>query len=174
MGFAIKQIFSIVGDYVARVKSLFSLNKKRTERSMDQRVLDAINQGFQENERATVIDCLSSIGLEEVSSPANLQQTRMAILALSNGDVSQVALLTKKAKTDFRDIVMWAEKGTEKMKADLGRDFLSLITLAEKGFITLADLDPKKTIESIKANVNSIQDSEKLIKRIEQFVQSKQ
>ena len=55
---------------------------------MERKILDNIDKDFQENERSAVIDCLSSIGLDDV---------RMTILTLAKGNVDSVASLTENA-----------------------------------------------------------------------------
>lgn len=84
-------------------------------KQMDKKILDRINLDFCEEQKDRVIDELSSIELKHVmaESQYNLENTRLSILKLAKGDVSEVIALTKRAKIDFRDIILWAtqEKG---------------------------------------------------------------
>ncbi len=77
---------------------------------MNQTILDQINRDFAEAQRETVINELSSINLTHVmaESEYNLENTRLSILKLAKGDVNRVVQLTKSAKIDFRDVIMWA------------------------------------------------------------------
>lgn len=79
---------------------------------MTKRVLVYIQQSFNEEERELVMQELTSIGLSHVmaNSEANLEATQLAILKLANTDVEEVRRLTKAAKEDFRDVIMWASK----------------------------------------------------------------
>ena len=77
---------------------------------MDQIVIDTINQDFHSEEAVLVTDELFSIGLHHVmaKSEGNLRNTRLSILQLAKGDANQVTELTKRAKIDFRDVILWA------------------------------------------------------------------
>ena len=77
---------------------------------MNENVIDIINKEFEEEEREFVINELSSINLTHVmaESEINLNNTFLSILKLAKGDVNQVISLTKSAKIDFRDVIMWA------------------------------------------------------------------
>ena len=78
---------------------------------MNKILLDIINFDFKEEERELVILELSSIGLQHVwDSDTNLESTRLSILRLAKGDVNEIVNLTKKAKVDFRDVIMWANE----------------------------------------------------------------
>ena len=122
---------------------------------MERQVLDVINKDYQESERVAVVDYLSSIGLSNI---------QMAILTLAKGSVDQVASLTENAKKDYRDVLMWAELGEDRMRAEFERNMLSLINLAEKGW--LVPFDAEELIEVIKANASTVKDPEKMIERI--------
>ncbi|AXT54606.1 hypothetical protein D1815_02140 [Aquimarina sp. AD1] len=77
---------------------------------MDNEILDIINNDFKIEQRNSVIKELSSINLNHVmaESEYNLKNTRMSILYLAKGEYSEVVELTKRAKIDFRDVIMWA------------------------------------------------------------------
>ncbi|OJJ17032.1 hypothetical protein BKI52_30415 [marine bacterium AO1-C] len=77
---------------------------------MDQSIIDIINQDFSPEEAALVINELSSIKLDHVmaQSKSQLKYTRLSVLQLAKGDLEEVIDLTKKAKSDFRDILYWA------------------------------------------------------------------
>ena len=79
---------------------------------MTEKVLVYIQQSFNEEERVLVMQELTSIGLSDVmaNSEANLEATQLAILKLANADVEEVRRLTKAAKEDFRDVIMWASE----------------------------------------------------------------
>jgi hypothetical protein len=77
---------------------------------MDKKILDIINHDFSEEQKEHVLNELSSIGLNHVmaASEYNSENTRLSILKLAKGDLDQVIDLTKRAKIDFRDVIMWA------------------------------------------------------------------
>jgi len=79
---------------------------------MDKGVFKIINEDFKEELRGTVIKELFSIGLNHVmaKSEDNLKSTRLSILYLAKGKLSEVIELTKRAKIDFRDVIMMAIK----------------------------------------------------------------
>jgi hypothetical protein len=77
---------------------------------MDKKILDIVNRDFSGEQKELVINELSSIGLNHVmaASEYNLQSTRLSILKLAKGDITQVINFTESAKIDFRDVIMWA------------------------------------------------------------------
>ena len=77
---------------------------------MDKEIIDKINLNFKPEEVALVTNEISSITLNHVmaASEYNLRNTRFAILKLAKGNVNDVVELTKCAKIDFRDVIMWA------------------------------------------------------------------
>ena len=78
---------------------------------MNKILLDIINFDFKEEEKEFVILELYSIGLKHVwESSINLERARLSILKLAKGDVNEVVNLTRQAKFDFRDVIMWADE----------------------------------------------------------------
>lgn len=77
---------------------------------MNKKILENINIDFNVEQKELVIAELSSIKLSHVmaNSESNLNNTRFAILKLAKGDLNKVTELTKAAKIDFRDVIMWA------------------------------------------------------------------
>jgi len=76
---------------------------------MDKDLIEQINQDFNIEEVEPVINQLSSIELNHVwDSEYNLRNTRFSILKLAKSDLNEVIELTKNAKIDFRDVIMWA------------------------------------------------------------------
>ena len=77
---------------------------------MDEKTINVINEQFSREEAQIVINELNSIGLHHVmaNSETNLTNTHLSILKLAKGDVDEVVALTKHAKIDFRDVIMWA------------------------------------------------------------------
>ncbi len=77
---------------------------------MDQIIIDIIDRDFDLAEKELVINELLSIDLSHVMAAPeyNLKNTRLAILKLAKGELSEVIELTKRAKIDFRDVIMWA------------------------------------------------------------------
>ncbi|WP_299901995.1 hypothetical protein [uncultured Aquimarina sp.] len=77
---------------------------------MDKEILDIIDKDFAVDFREFVIKELSSIELKHVmaESEYNLKNTKIAILYLAQGNIDEVIELTKQAKIDFRDVIMWA------------------------------------------------------------------
>lgn len=77
---------------------------------MNKELLEKISQEFKEEQIELVKEELSSIKLSHVmaESEYNLNNTRFSILKLAKGDLNEVIDLTKAAKIDFRDVIMWA------------------------------------------------------------------
>lgn len=77
---------------------------------MNETILKIIDQEFKLDERKLVVTELASITLNHVmvTSETNLYNTRIAILKLAKGDLNEVINLTKSAKIDFRDVILWA------------------------------------------------------------------
>jgi hypothetical protein len=134
---------------------------------MERQILDLINKDFQESDRTTVVNYLSSIGLDHVWGLPTLMQTRMAILALAKGDVARVASLTENAKEDFRDVLMWAEKGEDGLKAEFEGNMLFLIDMAERE--QMESFDGEELVKLIKSNASAVNDPEKMIERIKRI-----
>lgn len=84
---------------------------------MDEEILDAINKTFKTYDVAVVIKELSAITLDHVmaESEYNLKNTRVSILELAKGNVSEVVELSKNAKVDFRNVIMWAIEEKNKL-----------------------------------------------------------
>lgn len=83
---------------------------------MNDDLLERINKEFDVQNRVLAHQELLSIQLKHVmaNSEYNLNNTRYAILKLANGDLKEVSKLTKAAKIDFRDVIMWAAQETKK------------------------------------------------------------
>ncbi len=81
-------------------------------REMDKIIVNSIHQNFKAEDIELVINELSSITLDHVmaASKYNLKNTRLSILKLAKGDANEVIELTKRAKIDFRDVIMWATR----------------------------------------------------------------
>lgn len=79
---------------------------------MNEKILKIINQEFERTEKEFVINELSSITLKHVmaESEYNLNNTRFAIIKLAKGNSNEVSKLTKAAKIDFRDVILWASQ----------------------------------------------------------------
>lgn len=87
---------------------------------MDQEILKIIFSEFDnDDDRNSVIEELSSINLTHVmaQSEDHLKKTRMSILYLAKGNLSEVIELTQNAKIDFRDVILWATQ--EKNRKDV-------------------------------------------------------
>lgn len=83
---------------------------------MDNEILDIILNDFAPEQRNSVVEKLTSISLNHVmcESEFNLKNTRMSILYLTKGSLSSITELTKSAKIDFRDVIMWAAEEKKK------------------------------------------------------------
>ena len=83
---------------------------------MDNEILDIILNDFAPEQRNSVVEELTSINLNHVmcESEFNLKNTRMSILYLAKGSLSSITELTKSAKIDFRDVIMWAAEEKKK------------------------------------------------------------
>jgi len=88
----------------------YEKTKKDDGVAMNKKILEIIELNFDETQRKLVIAELSSIKLSHVmaNSQYNLDNTWLAILKLANGSLDDVIEFTKSAKTDFRDVIMWA------------------------------------------------------------------
>ena len=77
---------------------------------MTGKVSELIRLHFPEDQQQRVADALFSLEPEHVMarSDTNLENTRLAILKLSQGNLQQVIYFTEKAKVDFRDVILWA------------------------------------------------------------------
>ena len=77
---------------------------------MNKEILDIIDKDFELECREAVMKQLLSIELRHVmaKSAYNLNNTRMSILYLAKGNLKEVMSLTESAKSDFRDVIMWA------------------------------------------------------------------
>jgi len=60
-----------------------------------------------EEDRRRVRQALESYGADKYEQEP--ERLRLAILKLSDGDVEKVLSITKAAKQDFRDVLLWAE-----------------------------------------------------------------
>ena len=83
---------------------------------MDNEILDIILNDFAPEQRNSLVEKLTSISLNHVmcESEFNLKNTRMSILYLAKGSLSSITELTKSAKIDFRDVIMWAAEEKKK------------------------------------------------------------
>ena len=66
---------------------------------------------FSQQDQALAIEALESITLQHVmaESQINLENTWLAILQLSRGNLSELQRLVIAAKVDFRDVIYWAK-----------------------------------------------------------------
>jgi hypothetical protein len=71
--------------------------------SMEQRTLERIRQEFQERDLDGVIELLASY-----SGPES-DRVRWDILELSKGELGKIGEYVKAARSDYRDILYWAE-----------------------------------------------------------------
>lgn len=87
---------------------------------MNEKILKTIEEEFEKSQIELVKNELKSITLKHVmaESEYNLNNTRMSVLFLAKGNLKEVINLTESAKTDFRDVIMWATQ--EKQKKNLG------------------------------------------------------
>jgi hypothetical protein len=70
---------------------------------MDQRILERVRREFQDSDRAAVVQLLESyVGPEG-------DRVRWDILELSKGNLDKIRKYIESAKTDYRDILYWAE-----------------------------------------------------------------
>lgn len=77
---------------------------------MTDNILAIIRRDFNQEQSILVTTQLASINLTHVmaASETNVEATRLAILKLAKGDLEKVIRLTEHAKSDFRDVIMWA------------------------------------------------------------------
>lgn len=77
---------------------------------MTAEIITIIECDFVQENRKEALDILSEVTLDHVmaNSEHNLRNTRLAILKLAKGDLSDLKEYTDKAKIDFRDVIMWA------------------------------------------------------------------
>jgi hypothetical protein len=88
---------------------------------MTDKVIERINLDFEEEQRPLVIYELFSIESKHVmaESQYNLDNTRLAILKLAQGDLQHVIYFTEKAKIDFRDVILWASQPGTSLRPDI-------------------------------------------------------
>lgn len=77
---------------------------------MDASIINKVINDFDTKDHKEVLSLLSSIGLNHVmaNSEINLLNTRLAVLHISQGSISELKDYVKAAKTDFRDVILWA------------------------------------------------------------------
>lgn len=77
---------------------------------MDESIINKVRNDFETRHHKEVLTMLSSIGLHRVmaNSEVNLLNTRLAVLHIAKGNMSQLQDYVKVAKTDFRDVILWA------------------------------------------------------------------
>lgn len=82
---------------------------------MDESIINKVVNDFDTRYHKEVLSLLSSIGLHHVmaNSEINLLNTRLAVLHISQGSISQLKDYVKAAKTDFRDVILWALESGE-------------------------------------------------------------
>ena len=70
-------------------------------------VLARIEQEFPEEQRAEVIALVDRYGQEDYERER--ERVQLAILTLAEGDLNKVRKYVEVAKTDYRDVLYWAE-----------------------------------------------------------------
>ncbi len=78
-------------------------------------ILDKIQKDYPSEQQELVISLLSSISLHDVmaNSEINLLNTRLAVLHISVGKIDDLKHYLNAAKTDFRDVILWALESSE-------------------------------------------------------------
>ena len=79
---------------------------------MNNNIVAIIENKFKQEEIQSVLKQITSIQPYHVmaDSEFNLNNTRMAILKLADGDLKKIKELTKVAKIHFRDVILWASE----------------------------------------------------------------
>lgn len=77
---------------------------------MEREIVAQIQSTFAANNHSEVVQLLESITPADVmaQSEENLRNTRLAVLYLSKGELTQLKEYTEAAKRDFRDVIYWA------------------------------------------------------------------
>lgn len=77
---------------------------------MNEEIVNLIKSEFSDKEANAAIDEMSTITLQHVmaESEFNLNNTLLAILKLSKGNLMELKRLVKFAKEDFRDVIYWS------------------------------------------------------------------
>ena len=70
-------------------------------------VIKLITAEFPSQEHQEIFELLSTYGLE--SHEREIERVLLDILFLANGDKKEIAKLVKRAKQDYRDIILWTE-----------------------------------------------------------------
>jgi predicted neuraminidase len=75
----------------------------------EKEIKDQILSLFDKENQTHVYSLLESLTLQHVmaESTENLRNTRLAVLHLSKGDISQLEHYVDAAKKDFRDVLYW-------------------------------------------------------------------
>jgi hypothetical protein len=76
---------------------------------VDDAVLEAVTGAFPAGSAAAVVEILARYGVEPHEGAR--ERVQLAIVALSQGDVSRVEELVRVAKQDYRDVLYWLELG---------------------------------------------------------------
>lgn len=83
---------------------------------MNTEIQEKIDADFEKTIRIAVLEELQSIEPKHVMAQSDdyVFQTRLVILELAKGSLKTVIELTKAAKIDFRDVLMWAHEERRK------------------------------------------------------------
>lgn len=78
-------------------------------------IFDKIQKDYPAEQQEEVLSLLSSIGLDHVmaESEINLLNTRLAVLHIAVGKIDDLGHYVNAAKTDFRDVILWALESGE-------------------------------------------------------------
>jgi hypothetical protein len=78
---------------------------------MNEEIRSRILREFAEPEQTHTLAQVESITLRHVmaESQSNLDNTCLAVLKLSSGNLAKLETLVKAAKEDFRDVIYWAD-----------------------------------------------------------------
>ena len=79
---------------------------------MKDEILQRVEADFPASDRSDALAELQRLSLQDVmaNSQVNLDNTLMAALQLSEGDLSRLRSLIDAAKIDFRDVIYWATR----------------------------------------------------------------
>ena len=77
---------------------------------MNSKIKNKLLAQFSSQDQADALSEMESITLQHVmaKSQTNLDNTLLAILELSKGNLTELESLVKAAKKDFRDVIYWA------------------------------------------------------------------
>jgi len=58
-------------------------------------------------------ECAQNLPLGKMDTPEGIERIQFAVIKISNGDMDELGKAISLAKTDWRDVLMWADFGND-------------------------------------------------------------